>query len=284
MSAEELLPQQRHRLILERLLAEGRVIAVDLARELEVSHDTIRRDLREMAAAGQCRRVYGGALPMAPDHGSLAQRRTQAPTRKAALARAALALVERGQLLFLDAGSTNIAIAEVLPRDFDLTVATNAPAIAALLAQRDDIELIVIGGRVDPHVGASLGSGAIRDAAAIVSDLYFVGVCGADAQAGISAIDYEDAQFKRAVAAASRAVVAVATDDKLGTAAPFSVWPAEGVQALVIEHGGDAAEAEAFARLGARVLRAEPPIDAARVLRADPPTDAARVLRAEPAD
>lgn len=69
MSAEELLPQQRHRLILERLLAQGRVIAVDLARELEVSHDTIRRDLREMAAAGQCRRVYGGALPLAPEIG-----------------------------------------------------------------------------------------------------------------------------------------------------------------------------------------------------------------------
>jgi DeoR/GlpR family transcriptional regulator of sugar metabolism len=257
MSAEELLPQQRHRLILDRLLAQGRVIAVDLARELEVSHDTIRRDLREMAAAGQCRRVYGGALPLAPDNGPIALRQTQAPARKAALARAAAGLVERGQVLFLDAGSTNTAIAQALPRGYGLTVVTNAPAIAALIAQREDLELIVIGGRVDPRIGASLGSGAIRDAEAIRSDLYFVGVCGADAEAGVSALGYEDAQFKLAVAAASRAVVAVVTDEKLGTAAPYAVVAADGLHALVIEHGGDAAQTKAFARLGVRVVRAD---------------------------
>lgn len=257
MSAEELLPQQRHRLILERLLAQGRVIAVDLARELEVSHDTIRRDLREMAAAGQCRRVYGGALPLAPDNGPIALRQTQAPGRKAALARAAVGLIERGQVIFLDAGSTNIAIAQALPQGYGLTVVTNAPAIAAALALREDLQLIVIGGRVDARIGASLGRVAIRDAQAIRSDLYFVGVCGVDAQAGISALDYEDAQFKQAVAAVSRAVVAVAADEKLGTAAPFAVAATDDLHALVIEHGADAAQARAFEGLGVRVVRAE---------------------------
>lgn len=257
MSAEELLPQQRHRLILDRLLAQGRVIAVDLARELEVSHDTIRRDLREMAAAGQCRRVYGGALPLAPDNGPIARRQTQAPARKAALARAAAGLVGRGQVLFLDAGSSNIAIAQALPRGYGLTVATNAPAIAATLAEREDLQLIVIGGRVDPRIGASLGRAAIRDAQAIRSDLYFAGVCGADARAGISALDYEDAQFKQAVAEASRALVAVATDEKLGTAAPYTVAPSQALHALVVEHTADPAQARAFEAAGVRVLRAD---------------------------
>ncbi|MEH6421763.1 DeoR/GlpR family DNA-binding transcription regulator [Pseudomonas sp. CGJS7] len=258
MSVEELLPQQRHRLILDRLLAQGRVIAVDLARELEVSHDTIRRDLREMAAAGQCRRVYGGALPLAPDNGPIAVRQTQALTRKAALASAAAGLIQRGQVVFLDAGSTNLAIAQALPRGFALTVATNAPGIAALLALREDIELIVIGGRVDPRIGASLGGGAIRDVEAIRSDVYFLGVCGADAQAGVSALGFEDAQFKQAAAAVSRAVVAVATDEKLGTAGPYAVLPADGLNTLVIEHGADVAKAKAFAQLGVRVVRAQP--------------------------
>ncbi|MGH8080525.1 MAG: DeoR/GlpR family DNA-binding transcription regulator [Lysobacter sp.] len=256
MSAEELLPQQRHRLILDRLLAQGRVIAVDLARELEVSHDTIRRDLREMAAAGQCRRVYGGALPLAPDNGPLVVRQTLAPARKAALARAAVGLIERGQVVFLDAGSTNIAIADALPRDFDLTVVTNAPAIAALVAQREDLELIVIGGRVDTRIGASLGAGAIRDAEAIRSDIYFVGVCGVDVEVGVTTLGYEDAQFKQAVAQMSRAVVAVVTVDKLGTAAPYAVAPADSLHALVIESGADAGQAKAFVRLGVQVVRA----------------------------
>lgn len=258
MSVEELLPQQRQGLILERLLAQGRVLAVDLARELEVSHDTIRRDLREMAAAGMCQRVYGGALPLSPDHGPLARRRGLEPARKAALARAAIALIEPGQLLFLDAGSTNLAIAEALPADYRLTVATNAPAIAARLAEREDLQLIVIGGRVDPRIGASLGRAATRDAEALRSDLYFLGVCGADGDAGVSALDYEDAQFKQAVAAASRAVVAAVTDDKLGTAARYPVLAADALHALAIEHGGDPAQAEAFARRGVRVLRAAP--------------------------
>lgn len=257
VSAEELLPQQRHRLILDRLLARGRVIAVDLARELEVSHDTIRRDLREMAAAGQCRRVYGGALPLAPDHGPIALRQTQAPTRKAALARAAIGLIAPGQVIFLDAGSGNIALARALPRGYGLTVATNAPAIAAVLAEREDLQLIVIGGRVDPRIGASLGRVAIRDAQAIRSDLYFVGVCGVDAQAGVSALDYEDAQFKQAVAEASRALVAVATDEKLGTAAAYTVAPTEALHALVVEHSAEAARIRGFERGGVRVLRAE---------------------------
>lgn len=258
MSAEELLPQQRHRLILDRLLAEGRVLAVDLARKLEVSHDTIRRDLRDMATAGQCRRVYGGALPIAPDNGPLALRQTQAPGRKAALARAAVALIERGQVVFLDAGSTNIAIAHALPRDFGLTLVTNAPSIAAAMAEREDLQLIVIGGRVDARIGASLGARAIRDAAAVVSDLYFVGVCGADRNAGVGVLDFEDAQFKHAVAAVSRSVVAVVTREKLGTAAAYPVLASEELTALVIEHDADAVQAKAFARQGVRVLRAEP--------------------------
>ncbi|ALN58477.1 transcriptional regulator, DeoR family [Lysobacter enzymogenes] len=258
MSVEELLPQQRHRLILERLLAQGRVIAVDLARELEVSHDTIRRDLREMAAAGQCRRVYGGALPLAPDRGTLVQRQAQAPGRKAALARAAIGLIERGQVLFLDAGSTNIAIAQALPADYGLTVATNAPAIAALLAPREDLQLIAIGGRIEPRIGAALGAGALREVEAIRSDWYFLGVCGADHEAGISARDYEDAQFKQAAAQAARAVAVLVTDDKFGTAAPYTVLAADAVAALVIEHDGDAAQARAFAAKGARVVRAGP--------------------------
>ena len=83
------LPDERQQIILERLSRRGRVLAGDLAREFRTSEDTIRRDLREMAAAGQCRRVYGGALPLSPASGALAARRAEAPERKAALGRAA---------------------------------------------------------------------------------------------------------------------------------------------------------------------------------------------------
>ena len=141
----ELLLQQRQRLIQDRLRVSGRVLAADLADEFNVSEDTIRRDLRELAAAGLCERVYGGALPVTPGSTTLSQRVGQAPERKAALAAAALPFIKPGMTVFFDAGSTNLAIARALPNDLELTAVTNTPLIAAALMEKPLVELIVIG-------------------------------------------------------------------------------------------------------------------------------------------
>jgi DeoR/GlpR family transcriptional regulator of sugar metabolism len=256
MSTPNLLLKERHALIQQRLLAEGRVLALDLAAQLNVSEDTIRRDLRDLAAAGLCTRVYGGALPLAPAAGgTLSERRAEAPDRKWRLAQAAVTLVRANSVLFFDAGSTNMAIAEALP-DLPLTVATNAPGIAVALLERPNIEVILIGGRLDRGAGASLGAKALRDAEQIRADLCFLGACGVDADAGITAFSYEDAEFKRAVAGMSKAVLVAATSAKLGTAAPFTVLPASHLGHLVVEHDADPARLDAFALLGVQILRA----------------------------
>lgn len=250
-----LLLKQRHALIQQQLQADGRVLALDLARQLDVSEDTIRRDLREMAAAGLCQRVYGGALPLAPDGGSLSQRQHESPESKARLAQAAVSLVRAGQVLFLDAGSTNLAIATALP-PLTLTVITNAPAIAMALMERPEIELIMAGGRVDRRAGASLGPQALRTVERMHPDLCFLGACGADAEAGVTAYNYDEAEFKRSIAGASRAVVVAVTSDKLGTAAPFGVLATGLLQHLVLEADADAVHVAAFERQGVQVLRA----------------------------
>ncbi|MBB5371055.1 MULTISPECIES: DeoR/GlpR family DNA-binding transcription regulator [unclassified Janthinobacterium] len=250
-----LLLKQRQTLIQQQLLADGRVLALDLARQLDVSEDTIRRDLREMAAAGLCQRVYGGALPLSPDGGTLSQRKHEAPERKASLAQAAVTLVRAGQVLFIDAGSTNLAIASALPK-LALTVITNAPSIAMALMERNEIELIIAGGRVDRRAGASLGPQALRTVERMRPDLCFLGACGADVDAGVTAFNYDEAEFKRSIAGASKAVVVAATSDKLGTAAPFGVLATGLLQHLVLEADADAVHADAFERLGVHVLRA----------------------------
>lgn len=249
-----LLLKQRQTLIQQQLQADGRVLALDLARQLDVSEDTIRRDLREMAAAGLCQRVYGGALPMAPDGGTLAQRKHESPERKANLAQAAVTLVRAGQVLFIDAGSTNLAIASALPK-LALTVITNAPSIAMALMERSEIELIIAGGRVDRRAGASLGPQALRTVERMRPDLCFLGACGADVDAGVTAFNYDEAEFKRSIAGASKAVVVAATSDKLGTAAPFGVLATGLLQHLVLEADADAVHANAFEQLGVHVLR-----------------------------
>jgi len=222
-------------LILDRLTREGRVLAADLAREFRTSEDTIRRDLRDLAAAGRCRRVYGGALPVSPAAGTLAQRSATAPDVKRALARAAAALVTAGQVVVIDSGSTNLRIAEALPRDLGLTVVTNAPAVATALCGRMRCTVILLGGRVHPEIGATFGPSALRDFDGIRADIAFVGACGLAPEAGLTVFDAEEASFKRQLTERSGRLVAALTADKLGTAAPFGFASAARLDDLVIE-------------------------------------------------
>lgn len=248
------MPDERQRQILEHLTRAGRVLAVDLAMQFGISEDTARRDLRELAAAGLCRRVYGGALPLSSASGTIVQREGEQTTRKAALGRTAAALVARAmqphEVLFLDAGSTNIAIARALPPDLHVTIVTNAPHVAAALAPLKSIELILIGGRVSPRCGAALGARALRDLGAIRIDLALLGACAVDAAAGLSAFDLEDAEFKQAVAQASTVVATTSTNEKLGTSASFRIMPASRLTHLVLEADAPEALAAPFRALG----------------------------------
>ena len=233
------LPDERQQIILERLALSGRVLAVDLARDLGTSEDTIRRDLRELSAAGLCRRVYGGALPVSPASGTLAEREALLPSRKAALGEATARLVQSlmraGQVLFLDAGSTNHAVARALPPGLGVTVATNAPAIALTLLGKPGIDVLIIGGRLNSVIGAALDGRALRETREIRADLAILGACAVNAEAGVAAFDHDDAEFKRVVAVAASVVAVAVTTDKLGTAAPYAVIPMSAVNHLVIE-------------------------------------------------
>jgi DeoR/GlpR family transcriptional regulator of sugar metabolism len=257
MKYENLLLQERHALILAQLSADGRVLAAQLAQELNVTEDTIRRDLRDLAAAGLCQKVYGGAvrIPAAAESGTLTQRATRQLPDKSRLAAAASTLLSAGHVVFLDAGSSNLVIAEALPA-VPLTVITNAPLIAARLLDRPQLELIMIGGRVKQGIGASVGASALREIAAIRPDLYFIGACGVDLQAGVSAVDFEEAEFKRRVAALSKATAVVATADKLGVVAPYAVLPIAQLTHLVAPRQVDEKLLGTYAAAGTNVLRA----------------------------
>ncbi|WP_062210073.1 DeoR/GlpR family DNA-binding transcription regulator [Aureimonas sp. AU12] len=250
-----LLTRQRQDVIRDRLAADGRVVAAALAREFRVSEDTVRRDLREMAAAGLCERVYGGALPVAPSTGTLVQRQGQDGDAKRALARAAAGFLTGGMTIFIDAGSTNAAVAAALPSGGRFTVVTNAPAIAMAIIPRAGVETVLVGGRYDPVIGACLGARAVSDAEGFRADLMILGACGIDARAGITAFSQDEAEFKRRVAAAAGAVMVVATRDKLGTAAPFAVLPVAGLTRLVTDAGGDETLLGALAHAGTDIVR-----------------------------
>lgn len=246
-----MLTEERLDRIRALLNANGKVLANELAGQFSVSEDTIRRDLRELAKLGVCRRVYGGALLPTPDLGTLAARSTARQDGKANLARAAAGLIKDGQTIFIDAGSTNLAIANALPRDRKLTIVTNAPAIATALSDHASCTVIVLGGVYDRAKGACLGPQAMREAGQIFADMFILGACGVDTTAGVTALDAGEAEIKRLMVEQSSLLLIAATSDKLGTVAPFKITDASRIDHLIIED--DAGDMAAFAQADVQV-------------------------------
>lgn len=253
----EALPRERQQWILDRLRSHGRVVAIELAEMFEVSEDSVRRDLRDLAGQGLCKRVYGGALPLSASSTPLKQRRTEHGGRKLALARKAVTLVRQGQVLLIDAGSTNAAIAAALPENFGLTVVTNAPDVARVLIDRKGFEILMIGGRIDARIGAAVGAQAIDEIRRIRADLCFPGACAIDSTHGLWSFDSEEALLKRAMIESSGETAVVVTREKLGSAATHQVAGVAEVQHLVIEHAVDRAARSAFSASGVTVHRAD---------------------------
>src|SRR3954468_21813442 len=116
-----MLAAQRRDLLMDRLRRDGRLVAKDLARELAVAEDSVRRDLRDLAAAGLCQRVYGGALPVSPAIADYATRQNVSVDGKQRVARAAAKLIEPGSTVILDGGTTTLAVVRALSLDLEAT-------------------------------------------------------------------------------------------------------------------------------------------------------------------
>src|ERR1700679_3285899 len=253
-----ILAAERQQQILERLERDGRVLAASLAEAFGASEDTIRRDLRDLAGRGLCRRVYGGALPVSPASSSAELRAGEATDRKAALGHALAALITPDSLLFVDSGSTNLAAVKAFPDDLRLTVATHDPAIAAVLLAKRQVKLWLIGGRVDARVGAALGGRTLADVEALRPELALLGVCALDPLGGIAAFDPEDAEIKRALLRNSGRIAVAALNEKLETSAPFAIGRAESLDCVVLEADAPESVASAFSNRGISVRRAQP--------------------------
>jgi DeoR/GlpR family transcriptional regulator of sugar metabolism len=248
---------ERQTLIIARLRAEGRVSAPDLAKALKTSEDTVRRDLRALAERGLCRRVYGGAILERAPPSTFSERAGRDAAQKAALAKAALRLVEDAAFVFLDSGSTNLELARALRPTRRRIVATHAPAIALALEAAETLDVRLIGGAYDPREGACLGADALAALDALRPEVVTLGVCGLHAGSGVGAFNGEDAAFKRRLVAVSDGVVALVISDKLGARAPYVVCPLERLDAVVLEADAPDDWAERFAEAGVTVVRAQ---------------------------
>jgi len=251
-----MLAAQRRDLLIARLGADGRLVAKDLAAELGVSEDSLRRDLRELSTAGLCQRVYGGALPVSPAVASYAARGSVSHASKQRVAAAAVALIRRGSTVLLDGGTTALAVATALPRDLTATIVTHSPTVAAALVDHLTVEVYVLGGRLFKHSAVTCGAAAAEAAAGVQADLFLLGVTGVHPTAGLTTGDADEAAMKRTLAGRAADTYVLASREKIGAASPYTVLPLHAVSGIITDATPDLAVMKELRQAGVAVLEA----------------------------
>lgn len=230
-----MLAAQRREFLLDRLHREGRIVAKDVASELGLAEDSIRKDLRELAAEGLLHRVYGGALPVSPATADYPTRRTIATDAKQAVGRAAAALIRPGATVIIDGGSTALALVAALPRDLAATIVTHSPTVAAALAEHPTVEVIMLGGRLFKHSVVATGAALVESASRIRADIFFLGITGVHHDEGLTTGDLDEAAVKRALADRASEVVVLASSEKIGAASAFTVLELDEIASIVTD-------------------------------------------------
>ncbi|QLR43168.1 DeoR/GlpR transcriptional regulator [Enterobacter sp. RHBSTW-00994] len=249
-----MLTSQRKQLILEKLEAEGQVLSGALSIQFDVSEDTIRRDLRELATEGRLQRVHGGALPASSATAPFSERKSLKIEAKKSVAQRGAQLISSGQVVIIDGGTTTSELITFLPRHLAITVITHSPGIALGLVDHPSIEVILIGGRLYKHSIVTVGAAAIEGINTVHADLFFMGVTGIHPEAGLTTGDYEEACIKRAFSGRAAETIVLASPEKINTASSFVIGDVSLVNTVVVENGTDADWINAVSEKGVSVI------------------------------
>lgn len=251
-----MLTSQRKQLILEILEKEGQIIAKTLAQDLNLSEDTIRRDLRDLAKEGLLQRVHGGALPSSAAVVDFATRQSIATAGKAAIAKEAARMIQPGQIILLDGGTTSVQLARQLPQNLKATIVTHSPSVAVELVNHTHTDVLLLGGRLFKHSVVTVGAVALEQLSHIRADMYFMGVTGVHPEAGLSTGDLEEAYMKRALSEHAAETVVLASHEKLGVASAYVIMPVTQISTLMVERTTPERLLEPYEKLGIVVTRA----------------------------
>jgi len=250
--------EERQQTIIARARAEGRVDVASLAAELDVTTETVRRDLTTLERQGLLRRVHGGAIPFERlgFEPGLASRDAVMVAEKERIANAALAYLPVEGTILLDAGTTTARLAEVLPAERELIAVTNALPIALTLSVRPGLTVLMVGGRVRGRTQAAVDDWALRALGDTYVDVAFVGTNGISIDRGLTTPDPGEAAVKRAMLAAARRVVVLADHSKVGATHFARFGGLTDVDMLITDSGLDADVAARLEAAGPTVVRA----------------------------
>lgn len=249
---------ERQQRILREARDRGRVEVAALASLLDVTTETVRRDLTALERHGLLRRVHGGAIPLdrLGFEPGIATRDAVLTAEKERIAKAALDELPADGAILLDAGTTTARLADALPDDRDLSVVTNSFPIATKLSARPNLTLLFLGGHVRGRTLAAVGGWAMQALAETFVDVAFMGTNGFSVERGLTTPDSNEAAVKRAMIKAARRAVVLADHTKFGNDNLVRFGSLEDVDTLITDTGLDAGLVPDIEAAGVRVVRA----------------------------
>ena len=209
-----------------------------------------------MAQEGLLLRVHGGALPSSPAVVDFAAREDIRHGGKVAIGRAAAAMIQAGQVVILDGGTTSREIARHIPQTLAVTVVTHSPTIALELVHHPHAEVILLGGRLFKHSVVAVGASCLEAIDKVHADTFFMGVTGVHPQTGLTTGDFEEAGIKRALSRAAAETYVLASAEKLNTASPYLVVHLSDVTGLITEKNVDEDVFKPYGVAGLSIIRA----------------------------
>jgi len=252
---ETVLNEERRRGILEMLNRDGRVVVKELSRRFQTSQVTIRKDLEALHEQNHLHRTHGGALPCregALEDPTLREKEQLHRKEKVQIAAAAVRMVNEGQVVILDSGTTTTAIARALRTFKKLTVVTNAVNTAAELVGTD-IDVILTGGTLRKNSFSLVGPIAEETLRQINADILFLGVDGFDVHYGLSTPNLLECKVNRVMAEVAKRTVVVCDSSKFGRRSLSLIVPTSAVQHVITDRGLVKSDLHALKKAGIEV-------------------------------
>ncbi|OUL62955.1 DeoR/GlpR family DNA-binding transcription regulator [Flavobacterium sp. AJR] len=225
--------EERQNVILEYLSKEHRVTLIELSEYLNVSEDTVRRDVKELSDQGLLKAVRGGAVAPSPIPLHYRNREKHDLENKKIIAEKVISFLKDGQVVFIDGGTTSVALVASFPYDLKITIITNSFPVAALVEDLPNIELIFAGGKMCKTSFATSSIETIDFFRNFRADVCILGVCSIHHERGITGIMYDDSQIKKNMIQNSNFIIALSSIEKVGTAEAYFVCPIKDINVLV---------------------------------------------------
>ncbi len=248
-----MLKKERQAFILHNVNLHNRVLVGDLSEGINVSEDTIRRDLQELSDHGKLIKVHGGALSKS-FHSSFNSSKVYAIENKKRIAQKAANLIQDGMFVLTSGGTTILELAKALPENLHATFITGSIPAALEYLHHPNIEVIIIGDKLSKGSQITVGGEAISKIRQIRADICFVGTNALEAEHGLTENDWEVVQVKKAMIESSTKVVSLAISEKINTIQRIKICETKEIDVLITELDVDAAILGPYKKAGLEIL------------------------------